>query len=183
MPQEDILNSPVIDPDFHDRLIQNLEGFARDANITPFWIGEPAQDHLPDTVLEWLRGIRNPQSHDLLLDNSSKLDGQVVCSAMAGALLRNYIGVKVMSLSDFIMTVEKHSPASETCVLIPNFHTKGDSASLAPWRRGLLLDGLVKRQLAGHRTVLITNDAKAAGVDYGPGIRALLENSYEMHVV
>lgn len=172
----------VLDPEYHERLILKLDAFAADAAIHPRFIKNPLGDFGNDAIREWLRHFRQHTdngSSGLVLVGPDPVSVDRM-SAIAGALLRNFIRSRVVTLHT-MLEAEVDSMLDWTCLLIPNFYVpKSEGGGVASWKVTELHDMLVERRLAGKQTILSVQDLAGLSTDYGVVLQAFIEAN--MHV-
>lgn len=172
--------SGALKPGPHDRLVADLDRYARDAGIHPKWIMTPLPDVVNDKVFQWVMAFRKHETSGLCLTGDlSKADDAV--SAIAGALTRNFILGQVYTLNQAIEATQDGSIGDPSCLLIPNFFVgKAAGASMVDWRLQILYDTLYSRNLVRRRTVVYVSNLKDMGEQYGPTYKNLIENNYDV---
>jgi hypothetical protein len=177
----------ILKPEHHARLVADLEGFARDANIQPAWIYEPLPESVGATERAYLRGFRHSLSSrttsGLVYTGKAPLPAIVQrMSAMAGCLTRNFIRAKMLCVGAVHDHLAQGRMPDYSCLLIPNFFmSEASGGHASPWQVGALLDLLVDRSAASLQTVLYVQDMKWMASQLGSGFRDLIETRY-VHV-
>jgi hypothetical protein len=176
----------VLTPEKHERLVANLENFARDAGIPVelIWKALPA---LSVEEKEWLAHFKRHRSEGycglLITGEDPVIDPLSRIGAMAGFLTRNFVRARVFSLLDTLDAVANNDDIVATCLLIPDFvsEKKLDKA-LPSWRVKQLTSLLTERWSESKmQTVLYAPSLDAVGKEYGSYVRSLLKNHY-VHV-
>ena len=176
--------SGVLQEAHHARLVANLDGFARDAGIQPFWIWTPLAKTVGETEIEYISDFRRHRVEGLVqglcyVRETAKAEPEKHMAALAGALVRNFIRARMMTLGSVLDTLSKHEEIEATCLLIPNFHlSKDEGGNIASWQVQHLHDLLVQRGQSGLQTVVYTSDMTVLRKDYGLAIGRLIENNY-----
>lgn len=174
----------VLDPAVHGGLIANLSGFSKDAGIDPKWVDYSlAAFCANEAVIDWVRNFRSPKRYGLLIDNKSKWDSADLCSAITGALMRNFINARLLTQTEFIDRVKTGYGAWESCVLMPNFFMSGADVSMPDWQLSYLLDGLIMLNTHKCRVVLVTEDEKTMSKVYGPSVSKHLSMNFQKVVL
>jgi len=174
----------VLQQAHHERLVANLEGYARDAGIQPFWIWTALAKTVSEAEIEYVRDFRKHKIDGLVqglvyFRLTSKAEPEKHMSALAGALVRNFIRARVMTLGNVLDRISKGGDIEATCLLIPNFHlSKDEGGSIAAWQVQYIYDLLVQRAQEGLQTVIYTSDLSLLRKDYGLAISRLIENNY-----
>lgn len=171
---KDALESGLMDSDYHERLIADIQGVVKQAGIPEPYVWTPMSQYCGETEVDF---VINLSTHvDSIkpvfgLVYIGKIEGSPVNDRMmsiAGACLRNYINAKVMVVGDVISALREGQMPSPTVLLIPNFFMgKDGSGKVAEWETPLLLDMLYKRQQEGKQTVLYVSDLEALEAEYG----------------
>jgi hypothetical protein len=175
--------SGVLRKDHHDRLVADLDNFARDAGIVPHWICEPMpeMDEKLETYLRRFRHHAGEGVAGVVLSKKSKLPMTVdqYMSAIAGCLVRNFIRARVMTLGSVLDAHAAGSMPNISCLLIPNFfYPASEGGTIASWQVSALHDLLVARQVAGQQTIIYASDLNLLGKEYGLAFRELIDAHY-----
>ncbi|WP_113155948.1 hypothetical protein [Nitratireductor sp. OM-1] len=175
--------SGVLKKEHHERLVADLESFARDAGIQPHWIWSQLPEDMTGSQLAYLRQFRKHASEGtsglIILGKNDKGFVEAHMSAMAGALVRNFIRARVMTLGTVIDLLAKQEMPDLTCLLIPNFFlTASETGTIAPWQVNSLFDYLTYRQVAGLQTILYATDLGLLGKEYGLAFKRHIEVHY-----
>ena len=174
----------VLEEATHGRLVQNLDGFARDAGIQPFWIWTPLSDTVSQAEIDYVREFRKHKVQGKVqglayFRLTGKAEPEKHMAALAGALVRNFVRARVMTLGGVLDALAKHEEIEATCLLIPNFHlSKGEGGGIATWQTHMLYDLLVNRAQTGLQTVIYVTDYETLRKDYGLAIGRLIEANY-----
>jgi hypothetical protein len=179
--------SGVLKKDHHDRLVAGIKGFALDAGIQPHWIWTPLAEtcNSPDEA-EWVRRFRFHQaSADMqglcYVAKSEDAEPGSRMAAIAGALVRNFIRARVMTLHAVLDALVSHEEPAATCLLIPNFFVpRTQGGGLPDWKVSMLYDLLVGRGILGQQTVIFASSLAELGKDYGSLFSALVRNHYKI---
>jgi hypothetical protein len=179
--------SGVLVKEHHDRLVADLDNFARDAGIQSRWIYAP----LPDTVTEGERAyLKAFRAHcasgavaGLCYTKKAKLYLPVdqYMSAIAGCLVRNFVRARVMTLGSVLDHQSAGTMPDLTCLLIPNFfHPVAEGGTIAPWQVSALHDLLVARRVAGQQTIVYAADLNLLAKEYGLALRDVVVDNYRL---
>ncbi len=180
----DVYASGVLEEKHHGRLVADLDNYARDAGIQPHWIYKPLAKTCGEGVIEWTRRFRfhKLEGHSgLAMIGGKNVDWSDCMSAIAGALVRNFIRARVITVSRLMDEIEGNEPPTNyTCLLIPNFYIgKKQGGHLPEWRASLLLDFLLERHTAGKQTVLSVSNISNLSQEYGDGFTKLIQKNYQ----
>jgi hypothetical protein len=178
--------SGVLDKEVHARLVADLDNVAHDAGILPHWIWTPLGGlDLTEKEVTWLKRFRFHNAHEkgglMIIGRSpTNLPVELRMAALAGALTRNFIRARMMTVNAFIDLVNDGDVPDMSCILIPNFHVeKAQGGSMPAWRVALLLDGLMQRHGEGLQTVLGVTGLDELGADYGAAMQRFLKSNYD----
>jgi hypothetical protein len=177
--------SGVLKPDAHGRLVADLENISRAVNIPQHWIWTPLADICAPAEVAWVKRFRfhTPEGRAGLchLGREPKMEIETRMAAIAGALTRNFVRARMMTLNDVLAGLEDGEVPDMTCLLIPNFFVEKKQGGNQPaWRVSQLFDLLVSRHTAGLQTVLYVSDMEMLGSEYGAAIKRHVAGLYEL---
>lgn len=165
----------ILDPVFHGRLIESLDNIMYQTNVQKQFITHSASQWCGPAELLWLSNYRdvNVSRHGLVL--IGKRNPLANMSAMAGALIRNYIDCRVQMMH----TIMESDPREVTVVAVPNFYLFSSNAGkVAQWESPLILEWLYTRFTAGKKAILAVENMEALKNEYGPAIHDFLTDNY-----
>lgn len=176
--------SGVLKKEVHERLVDDLAAVAGDAAIQPRWVWTRLADVCTPKIVQWVTRFRfhaNDGRYGLaLVGENAEFVPEEACAAIAGALVRNFIRARVVTVQDLVLATQDGEVPKLSCLLVPNFFAAGQKqASQSQWRLTLLLDALISRQMAGLQTVVCVSDLAAMEKDYGRAFRRHLEDFYQ----
>lgn len=176
--------SGVLKKEHHERLVADIENFAQDAGIQPHWIWSHLPGDVPESARDYLRQFRKHSMNGTsgLVLHGKNADGVVEAhmSAMAGALVRNFIRARVMTLGTVLDMLPKQEMPDLTCLLIPNFFLSvAEGGTIAPWQINTLFDYLTYRHVSGLQTVVYASDIGLLGKEYGLAFKRHIEVHYK----
>lgn len=168
----------------HDRLVANLDNYAEDAGIQPYWVCTTLPTEVPEPVRDYIKGFKRKAQDGVsglvLTGKSPQFAVERHMSAIAGCFLRNFIAAKLMTLGSVIDRLAEHTMPEPTCLLIPNFYlSAGDAGTVATWQTQALHDLLTMRAVAGLQTILYVSEPLKMGKEYGMAFKSLIDNQYE----
>ena len=100
-------------------------------------------------------------------------------AAIAGALVRNFIRARVITLGAVLDEIAEDGPPEATCLLIPNFFTpKAEGGTIATWQVSALYDLLVRRGAQSLQTVICCPSIEQLGMEYGAAFSTLVNQSF-----
>ncbi len=179
--------SGVLNPDVHARLVADMANIAAEAGIPAHWIATPLAQTCGPAEVAWARHYRfhgpNGRSGLVLGGKHMEPDAETRMAALAGALLRNFVSARVMTLHELLARAHDGQAPEASCLLVPNFfagRAAGAKAAAGHWRFAVLLDVLLARHAAGRQTVLHVSDMPGMGAEYGDGLRRHVEAHYEV---
>jgi len=165
-------------PGVHSRLVMELDRFAEEAGISVADI-TGANYHLTDVEKQYLRGFRRAhRSGKAGLIYVGQHDPSVLnrCRSVAGALIRNFITVRMVPREVLIDRLFNGGPLAADCVIVPNFHYEGAPVAT----RRALASWITERLARGHQTVLGVPSRKALSDVFAEDAQAYLDH---FHVV
>lgn len=166
-------NSGVLVPEVHSRLAQNLEQYARRANIYEAHVLHKMSKFscsMPE--ISYVKSIRRQAEENGLCglmysgtENSPVLTRMM---AVAGACLRNFVDAKVVSLQELLSDLKEGRPPDVSVLLVPNFFiAKENGGKIAEWHIAELLGLLYTRMAKKQQTFVYVSDFKALVKTYG----------------
>jgi hypothetical protein len=176
--------SGVLFKEVHAPLVANLDGFASDAGVQPFWLYTSMKDVCGPAEIEFVRKMplaraENAKFSLAYLGGSQNSPVEMRMSAMAAALVRNFTRARVMHLGQVLEYVNAGETPDATVLLIPNFFfATEESGELRSWLRLGLLDMLYARQAAQQPTILGVSNLKMLDKQYGAQFRVFIETHY-----
>lgn len=174
----------VLHKDVHGRLVAEIDSVARDASIVPEFIWKPLVESCGDKEVSYIKRFKFHRQDRMgglaYVGRNPKVDVTDRMSAMAGALLRNFIRARVMTVEELIDVLDKDGVPSHACVAIPNFYVEKSlgGGKMADWRVGLLFDFLLQRRKLGLQTLLYVSDLKAMGSEWGPAFERYVKDHF-----
>ena len=176
--------SGVLLKDVHARLVANLNGYAQDAGVQPFWLSTSMKDVCSPEEMEFVRNLNVAKKERgkfsaAFVGQSSNSPVEMRMYAIAAALVRNFVRARVISLNQVIDTLNEGELPDASVLLIPNFFfALGEGGELKSWLKVGLLDMLYARQAAHQPTLLGVSNMKMLEKDYGTQFRVFIEQHY-----
>lgn len=176
--------SGVLVKEHHARLVANLPAHAADAGIMPHWIYSPLPAFIGEAERRYLLKIKQHMTDQ---DRSGicyvgKAKTQPIdqrMSAVAGALLRNFIRARVLTLGQVLDQATELTANPVSALFIPNFYlTAAEGGTIASWQVSSLYDLITARHLTGQQTFLYVSDDKQIAKEYGLAFAQLLDSSF-----
>ena len=100
-------------------------------------------------------------------------------AAIAGALVRNFIRARVMTLGAVLDLLAAREPVVATALLIPNFYlSKDEGGGIAKWQTQALHDLLIEREQTSLQTIIYATSLADMGKDYGTAFSRLVDNHF-----
>jgi hypothetical protein len=113
----------MLDPNVHHRLVADIERYARAARITPEWIWRPITDVCSAEETAWARQFRFHQGEGrsgliyVGRDPCPQIEDRL--AAIAGALIRNFIDARVLTLLHLLDAIHDGEIPEFACLLVP----------------------------------------------------------------
>jgi len=167
----------------HDRLVADLENFAKDAGIVPSWIAAPLPKTITQIERDYLREFKSQSSKGIsglcLISRNEHGQNEIHTSALAGCLVRNFIRARVMTLGAILDLLAKHEIPELSAILIPNFFIPAaDGGTIASWQINALYDFLIYRHTRGLQTIFCISDRNTLSKEYGDAFIRLIDTHY-----
>jgi len=156
----------VIDEGYHAQLLAAIDEVALHAGVPKAMFFRSATEFCSPGEIAWLAGYRTHQENNsgglCIHGKGDRISTRF--SAMAAALIRNYIHARVVSLTDFL---DEEDAMDGSVLFIPNFYMVAVGKPLTSWQIQLVFDHLTKRFLAGKMTVVFVENLQALEKQYG----------------
>lgn len=184
MMKHDPYASGVLVKEHHARLVANLEGYATDAGVQPFWLMTSMKDVCSAAEIEFVRTLNfaraaNAKFSLAYLGHSANAPVEMRMSAIAAAFVRNFMRARVMHLAHVLEIINAGETPDATVLLIPNFFFAAEEGGeIKSWLKVGLLDMLYARQAHQLPTVLGVSNMKMLDKQYGAQFRAFIEKHY-----
>lgn len=164
----EVFDIGILNKEYHDRLLADLDGFAQKAGIPPAYIWSRLSEFCSVKEAEWVKRMRLGKDHGLAYVGKFNTPVEDKMMAIAGACLRNYIAAKVMPVQEVLNRVKDDNMPYPTVLLIPNFCLdKDDGGSIAQWQSSSLLGLLYSRLAKNLKTVVYIGSEAALEKNYG----------------
>lgn len=177
--------SGVLDKEHHDRLVANLPGYARDAGIQPHWITRKLADTCGKAEVDYVRKFNIHRAECVIqglcfVRSTPDADPYDRMAAIAGALVRNFVRARVMSLTTVADLLWNREEIVATALLIPNFYLSQDegAGSLAKVHVQSLYDLLLQRGQGGLQTVIYATSLTGMAKEYGTAFSRLVDGHF-----
>jgi hypothetical protein len=176
--------SGVLSKEVHARLVANLQGYADDAGIQPFWLATSMKDVCSPAEVQFVRQLpmaraENAKFSFAYVGNSQNSPVEMRMYAIAAALVRNFTRARVMHLNQVLEIISAGELPEATVLLVPNFFFSAEEGGdLRSWMKIGLLDMLYARKAAQQPTILSVSNMKMLDKQYGGQFRAFIENAY-----
>lgn len=174
----------VLDEKVHARLIQDLEHICFTAGVAPKFVENSMLGVAKEPEIEWVKKYNTEKGEHSGLMFHGGTDVQTRMMALCGALVRNFIDARLVTLASVVPLKESREATVDamepTVLLIPNLHVKTHGGKpLAAWQIQILYDALISRMTLGKQTVVFVESMEGLGLDYGMLFRELLETHYK----
>lgn len=173
------MTESILDRDKHRMLIADLPNVCQQSGVPPSFIHKSMREFCPDLECEWVQGyhrIKQKGKCGLVLVGS---DVEKRCLAISGALIRNYIDARVITLQTML-----DNEVSPTVLVIPNFHISAIDCKAHPsWKVDQVYSVLLDRMSTGLQTVLGVTSMEDLQMAYGDNVVKHLKSNYVFSVV
>ncbi len=181
MPKDPYATGVLVE-EVHHRLVADIDHIAETAAIQPKWIWTPLAESVDDAVVKWVKGFKKhsqTNNSGLCLTGPKPQQAALQMSAIAGALLRNFIDARVITTAQVYDRAKSGEIPNPTCLLIPNFFLgESHGIKLASWEIAALQDLLFDRHMRGQSTVIYATSYDAMAKEYGSAIAQLVQANY-----
>lgn len=147
----------LLDPVEHSRLIADLEGICTTANVQQIYVHQSMSKFCSPTEIKWVADFRENRAMGvggLLLTGVLGERYQ----AIAGALLRNFIDARVVSVNQLVAASNSNGKhvveiPDPTVLVIPNLFVSSYGKAMTSWQIQALYDILLGRLTSNRPTV------------------------------
>lgn len=173
-------------PDVHERLVADLDNFARDAGIQKHWIATPLGDGVSDWEREYIKAFKRHCVEGSVAglcytQKSALASVDQHFSLIAGCLVRNFVRARMMTLGEVLDHLHGRSMPDLPCILIPNFFMSvSEGGTIASWQVSALYDLLMSRQVQGQQTIIYASDPNLMGKEYGVAFSRFVADNFMM---
>jgi hypothetical protein len=172
------INAPpksVLDPERHKRLLEDLEHICSIAHVPQKHVRESMVGYCDSLEIDWVTNFRlYRETYPGLLIEGHK-DSTDRCMAIAGALLRNFIDARVVSVNKILEYHETNSIPEPTVLVISNLQINNHGKPFTAWQLAVIYDVLVRRWTANLPTVVAIDNMDSLKQTYGLSFGQFLE--------
>ena len=179
----DYYASGVLFPEHHDRLVANIDKYALDAGINKRWIWTPLTEVCGPEEIAYVKAFNRYRSSGdvqglcFIQASYSQVDQRMY--AIAGALTRNFIRARVMTVGSVLDAINSGNTPDATCLLIPNFFlSASQGGTIASWQIAKLFDLLAGRAAMQQQTIVYASNLKDLATQYGAAFRATIDANF-----
>lgn len=179
---EEAFKSKLLDKDYHERLIQDLDQVVSTAGVPASAVWMRLSTVCNEGERLWVKNLRSDTDCGLLFVGSkSSMDVATKMTAITGVCLRNYTDARVMPVQEVVKRIKDHSIPSPTVLLIPNFcMDKANGGDVPSWEISSLMGLLLDRMGKGLKTLLYATSMGVIQKQYGDSFKALLESKFSV---
>jgi hypothetical protein len=176
-------DSGVLDPSVHGRLAQNLDLYARRANIPEAMIlHKMSQFECSAAEIDYVKNLKRQAikgNYGLVYHGKETKPVMTRMMGVAGACVRNFVEARLITLQEMLANIKEGDTPTSTVLLIPNFFVaKSEGGKIADWHIAELLGVLYARMAKGQQTLLYVSDLEALRKTYGDPIASHLQNHF-----
>jgi hypothetical protein len=158
----------ILDPEQHRRLIAEIDEISRTAGIPRRFIESSMQGVCDDQEIDWVRGYRHHVEKGVYGYCFEGVDHATKMMSMCGALVRNFIDARLMTLNTLIEMLRTNEPINCSALFVPSFHrTTKQGSGVTPFQINLLWQLLEERMLTERQTVVGVQSIAQMRQDYG----------------
>ena len=152
---KDSYSSGVLDEAVHHRLLDNLPKVLGRAGIAGHQdaVWTPLSEVCGEMEVAWATELWKhvpAGSFGLVYDLDRVPDAHARMVALTGCLVRNFVSVRLTTLSQVVQEQREGDNPDEDVLVIPNFFVLTDARDMPPWRRGLIHELVSTRVMAGR---------------------------------
>lgn len=174
-----VVDSPpkcVLDPERHARLIADFDQICAVANVPRKYVRESMTNVCDSAEIDYVVNFKLYRESYPGFIIVGKSQSEERCMAIAGALVRNFIDARVVTLTSLLDATENHEVPEPTVMVIPNLYMKSYGKTLPAWKVSAVYDVLVSRWTANKPTVMALECLKGLEQSYGLAFAEHLNN-------
>lgn len=162
----------ILDPIEHQRLLADLENVCEVANVPRTYVHQSMAQHCGAAEIEWVRNFRQNR-----IDGVGGLcltgpNGETRAMAICGALLRNFIDARIVSVNQLIAAgVTGNSKPVEipdpSVLIVPNLYVSTHGKAMTSWQIQSLYDTFLGRLTANRPSVVYIESMSGLADAYG----------------
>lgn len=177
---EEVFKSKLLDKDFHERLIQDLQQVVSTAGVPVNAVWMRLSTHCCEKEMMWVKNMRSASNCGLIFIGANfPVPAEMKMTAITGVCLRNYTDARMMPVQEVIKRIKDDSMPSPTVLLIPNFCLdKTNGGDVPSWEISSLMGLLLSRVGKGLKTVLCATSMAVVQKQYGDSFKALIESKF-----
>jgi hypothetical protein len=167
----------ILDDVEHQRLLMDIEHVCTTANIPQSFVHTSmAKFCLPNDV-EWVMNypMEKAAGRGGLVITGSNSEPR--CMAITGALIRNFIDARVVTLNSLIEDAKTRA-SDPTVMVIPNLFMSTHGKPMTSWQIQKLYDILLNRLVSNRLTVVYVQDMNQLADAYGSLMAEHLTNHF-----
>lgn len=178
---DEAFSSGLLDKDYHERLLADLTKVTQVAGIPAKYVWSKLSAYCGHDELAWVRSIRHVATDGLAYTGKLSIPVDNKMFAITGAMLRNYIDARVMTVQDVLQKLKDGDMPTPTVLLIPNFCIeKGEGGDIPQWQASSLLGLLYSRAAKEQKTVIYITSKVVLEKQYGSAIASHVEAHYQI---
>lgn len=172
----------LLDPAVHRKLVENMDRICAQARIPAMYVHTcPLSKFCDEADIHWVREFHKWTDRNIAgmaySGAITRVEDRML--SIAGALVRNYIDAKVMTVQEAINTTKDDEAPMCSALLIPNFYLPRDAGGRIPeWQVSILSGLLMTRFSRGLQTVVYVADHDKMIRDYGEMTASHIANHY-----
>lgn len=157
----------ILDPVHHERLIADMEHVCKTANVLPLYVKQSMVGVSQPAEIEWVRQFREHSQNGQGLVLTGSLSPETRMMSIAGALLRNFVDARVISLTTMLEMRDNGVLPDCRVMLVPNLFLRSAGKALPAWKVHIVYDILLARMTSSKPTVVYVEDMNALAAEYG----------------
>lgn len=172
--------SGVLNKDVHERLVLDIDRIAQIARVPKKMIWTPLSKNAGPQEIAYVTGFKRlanaEKSAGLLY--TGKTSPLTRMQAVCGALVRNFIDARVMTLQEVLAEIKFGGEIDCTCLLIPNFYEGKDMSKYLGSQASDITSMILSRHTQGMQTVLYVS-SMSEFKERGPMIWQHVSDNFE----
>lgn len=168
----------VLDKQVHERLILDLPHVCEVAGVPPRYVHQSMKTVCHAQEIDWVANYNQNRVEGIggvVLTGAASEDRGM---AITGALLRNFIDARFITLNQLIDGVSKGDVPDPSVMVIPNLFVVTPGKGLTSWQIQSLYDVLLARYTASKPTVVYVQSMNGLADAYGKLIHDHLQNHF-----
>jgi hypothetical protein len=168
----------MLDAVEHKRIISDMEHVLTTANLPEKYLHESMIPHCHSTEVNWVRNFRAFRKTHAGLIIIGGDDPETRCHAICGALIRNFIDARIITLNTVIENMDTGDIPNPTVLIMPNLFVEMHGKGLTSWQTQGMYDVFLARYSSRRPSIMYVQSMEKLEKAYGSVFAGHLNTHY-----